>query len=48
MWEITDETVVQRQSKFFAPRAQNLDLHAGHVDAGWTFAAAGLAGDAEF
>src|SRR5450759_339829 len=39
---------MQREAVLGGARGQHLDLHARHVDTGWTFAPAGLAGDAEF
>src|SRR5215471_8851842 len=46
--QVADQSCVQRKASLCGPRCQDLDLHARHVDAGWAFAAARLAGDAEF
>src|SRR6516225_897838 len=39
---------MQRKAALRQARRLHLDLHARHVDAGWAFAPASLAGDAKF
>ena len=46
--QIADQAVMQRQPAFPESRRLHFDLHARHVDAGRTFAPAGLAGHAIF